>query len=137
MAGSNNPQPPADSGRGLGMPPEVTPEQTPEWSAKLIRLGHRKGVIPIYGSHEWHQLEPTDPRKFASVVRAAEAWRQDGTDEAIATRLHAEFADNDRLAAWRLRQMSHDLSAGLDWRAQAQQPSFDELQQRRAAQGAT
>jgi len=49
------------------------------------------------GSPEWEELPAADPRRFAAVVRAAEAWRRDGTPEAIAARLRAELDDADLL----------------------------------------
>lgn len=81
-----------------------------EYVRRLIDLGHRHGDIPIYGSPEWEALDTTDPRRFASVVRAAECWRLDGEPDAIRDRL----AENDLLTAVRIREVSHDLSE-IDW----------------------
>jgi hypothetical protein len=91
-----------------------------EFVARLLHLGLQHGDIPIYGSTEWDALPTANPRRFASVVRAAEAWRLDGTDDAI--REHAEhqlaLAETiaEQIARARLRALSWDLSRrrGLD-----------------------
>jgi hypothetical protein len=75
---------------------------------RLLDLGYRHGDIAIYGSGEWELLPAGDPRRFAAVVRSAECWYQEGTDDAIRARLIQELADNDMLARYRIRQ------AGLD-----------------------
>jgi hypothetical protein len=87
----------------------------PLWSRKLIVLGQRVGELPIYGSTDWFALPPVDPRKFGSVVRAAECWRLDGTDDVLRWRLLDEIRFNNEFAAWRLRMLSADLSDGEDW----------------------
>jgi hypothetical protein len=69
--------------------------------------------IPIYGSPEYHELPQDDPARLASIERAAEAWRLMWTVEAVAARLKAEINFNDQYTAWRLRQLSNDLSEGL------------------------
>jgi len=48
------------------------PNPTAQWAAEELRhLTH----IPTYGTPEWHHLEPTDPRRAAALITAAEAWR--------------------------------------------------------------
>lgn len=90
-----------------------------EFVRRLLTLGESVGPLPLYATPAWEQLPADDPRRFASVVRAAEAWRLDGTDQAI--REHAEhqlaLADTiaDQIARARLRALSWDLSAGEDW----------------------
>jgi hypothetical protein len=79
-----------------------------EFVTRPLDLGRRDGVIPIYGTDEWEALDPTDPRRIASMVRAAECWRQEGEPEAISARLIAEFEVADLLARYRVR------TAGLD-----------------------
>jgi hypothetical protein len=81
-----------------------------EYVRRLLRLGQRYGEIPIYGSDEWEALGSTDPRKFASVVRAAECWRRDGEPEAIHQHIADHIDHNNRFTAWRLRAASHDVS---------------------------
>jgi hypothetical protein len=86
---------------------------------------------PIYGSPEWEALPPTDAQRFASVIRAAECWRQDGTDEAIRDRFLQELAENNWLTAWRLRRVSGDLSEAEDWAAIARWTPIAELRRLR------
>jgi hypothetical protein len=86
-----------------------------EFVARLLALGRRRGEIPIYGSGEWEQLDPVDPRRFAACVRAAECWRQDSEPDAIAARLRAEILETDALIAWRIRRASLDISAAPWW----------------------
>jgi hypothetical protein len=81
----------------------------------LVDLGHSCGDIPIYGSPEWAALDRLDPRRFASVVRAAECWRQEGTAEAIRARLLDELEVADLIARWRVRMASHDVRGDTDW----------------------
>lgn len=33
-------------------------------------------TVPEYGSEVWHSLEPSDPRRQAALVLAAERWRE-------------------------------------------------------------
>jgi Protein of unknown function (DUF2742) len=87
---------------------------------------------PLYGSVEWETLHPADPRRYASVVRAAECWRRDGTDGAIRARVEQELAEQNWLAAWRLRRMSGDLSDAADWRAISRLTPITELRRLRA-----
>lgn len=92
---------------------------TGEYVNRLLTLGWRHGQLPIYGSPEWEALDNADPRRFASVVRAAEAWRRDGTDQAV--REHTEHQlflaeqAGEQIAMSRLRQLSWDLSEATDW----------------------
>jgi hypothetical protein len=84
-----------------------------EFVTRLLDLGRRYGDIPIYGSDEWDQLVPADPRRFASVVRAAECWRLDGEPEAVRRRL----AEDDWLVRYRIRQAGLDVHGrgDTDW----------------------
>lgn len=90
----------------------MTPEQ---FVGRLLRLAAPLGTVPIYGTTEWQALERSDPRRFASVARAAECWRLDGRPEAVAARLKAELREQNDLAVWRWRQVSYDLAGALDW----------------------
>jgi hypothetical protein len=87
--------------------------------------------IPIYRSPEFDALDPDDPRRWKSTVRAAEAWWREGQPDQIAIRLRDEIEFNDRFAAWRLRMVSNDMSAALDWTAESRLPSWAELQRLR------
>jgi hypothetical protein len=98
-----------------------------EYVNRLLELGRRHGEIPIYASPEWEALEPTDPRRFAAVVRAAECWRLDGEPDAIRQRL----AEDDVLARARVRLASYDVAGATDWAEAASRPSWAELQRRR------
>ncbi|HEY9411209.1 MAG TPA: hypothetical protein VIP77_16640 [Jiangellaceae bacterium] len=71
--------------------------KTAEFHRRLVELGRRRGEIPRYGSPEWEAMPTGDARVFAAVVIAAENWRRDGTDEAIAARLRQELEESDRL----------------------------------------
>jgi Protein of unknown function (DUF2742) len=102
-----------------------------EFARRMLDLGRRDSEIPIYGSDAWEALEDLHPRRFASVVRAAECWRLDGTDEAICARIEQELRDNDQLAAWRLRRLSGDLSAAQDWAEASRRLTWGEIQVRR------
>jgi hypothetical protein len=66
------------------------------------------------------------------VIRAAECWRLDGTDEALRDRFLRELAENNWLAAWRLRRLSGDLSEAGDWKAIASWTPMAELRRLRA-----
>jgi hypothetical protein len=76
-------------------------------------------------------LDPDDPRREQSTVRAADAWWADGQPDAIRRRLLDEIAFNDQFAAHRLRMVSHDMSAATDWDAASRRLSWVELEQRR------
>jgi Protein of unknown function (DUF2742) len=84
-----------------------------EFVNRLLDLGRRHGDIPIYGSNEWEALDRDDPRRFASVVRAAEAWRLDGEPEAVRRRLE----EDDWLVRYRIRQAGLDVHGrgDTDW----------------------
>jgi Protein of unknown function (DUF2742) len=85
-----------------------------EFVARLLDLGRRYGEIPIYGGDDWEALDRDDPRRFASVVRAAECWRLDGTDEVMRARLLDELADADLFARWRVRLAGIDIRQATD-----------------------
>lgn len=110
--------------------PGFTVPPIPDWANKLLELGRRNGPIPIYGSPDWHALEPADPRRFAAAVAAAECWRQDGLDHNIAQRLTQELYDADTLLRARLRLASWDVADTTDWTA-GFRPSHTELARRR------
>jgi Protein of unknown function (DUF2742) len=84
-----------------------------EFVARLVELGWRHGELPIYGSPDWEALDAVDPRRFASVVRAAECWRLDGEPEAVRERL----TENDWLVRYRVREGGLDVHGrgDTDW----------------------
>ena len=81
---------------------------------RLLELGRRCGPLPIYGSEAWEALDPVDPRRFAAVIAAAEAWRSEGTDDAIRARLLDELEVADLLARWRVRMAGLDVREAID-----------------------
>ena len=86
-----------------------------EFVGRLLDLGHSCGDVPIYGSDEWEQLDAVDPRRFASVVRAAECWRSEGEPDAVRARLKQELAESDRLVIARLGSAHDDVHGDTDW----------------------
>ncbi|MER5822771.1 DUF2742 domain-containing protein [Streptomyces mirabilis] len=48
-------------------------DETASWAREeLVDLAE----VPVYGSEAWHLLEPSDPRRQAALVVAAERWRE-------------------------------------------------------------
>ncbi|HEY9410972.1 MAG TPA: hypothetical protein VIP77_15445 [Jiangellaceae bacterium] len=82
---------------------------TAKFHRRLVELGRRRGQIPRYGSPEWEALPTGDARVFAAVVIAAENWRRDGTDEAIAARLRRELEEADQLVLARQFEAAQDV----------------------------
>ena len=84
-----------------------------EFVTRLLDLGRRHGEIPVYHSDDWESLDDLDPRRYASVVRAAECWRLDGEEEAVKRRLQ----EDDWLVRYRIRQAGLDIHGGgsTDW----------------------
>ena len=91
------------------------------------------GRLPIYGSREWWALEDDDPRRWASVIRAAACWRHESRLDVIDERMRAELERVDQLVVERVRAASHDVAGALDWTALAAEPTHDELARRRAS----
>ena len=91
------------------------------------------GSLPLYASAAWFALAEDDPRRWASVIRAAACWRNESRLDVIAERVDAELARVDALALERVREASHDISEATDWAAVAASPAHDELTQRRAS----
>lgn len=46
-----------------------------EWARRVVVDARQRGAVPRYGTPAWCGLAPTDPRRLAAVVVAAEAWR--------------------------------------------------------------
>jgi len=51
----------------------VNVDETAAWALAEVAV---LTTVPEYGSPEWHGLEPSDPRRQASLVVAAERWRE-------------------------------------------------------------
>jgi hypothetical protein len=102
-----------------------------EFVRRLLELGRRHGELPLYGSDEWEALPVDDPRRFASVIRAAECWRQEGEPDRVRRRLQQELAEQNWIAAWRLRRLSGDLSEACDWAEASRRPNWAELERLR------
>lgn len=94
----------------------------------------RLGPIPTYGSAAWHRLPYPDPRRWAAVLVAAEAWAHDGDD--IPGRLRRELADQAAAEADLLVDDELAAEAGFaamarDIRRKANQVPYAVLQHRR------
>lgn len=63
-----------------------------DWAKTLIQRGRDAGQLFEYGSPAWDKLPPSDPRRIASCVLAAEAWRAFWEPEAVRRRLEDELA---------------------------------------------
>ena len=106
---------------------------TPWERARIESVEVTFGTIPRYASRAWWALDPDDPRRWASVIRAAACWRHESRLDVIDERMQAELERVDQLATERVRAASHDVSGALDWNALAAEPTHDELAQRRAS----
>ena len=91
------------------------------------------GSLPLYASAAWFALADDDPRRWASVIRAAACWRNESRLDVIAERIDAELARVDALALELVREASHDVSGALDWNTLAAEPTHAELTTRRAS----
>jgi hypothetical protein len=81
----------------------------------IASFSQRTDDVPLYRSVEFDALDPDDPRRWQSTVRAADAWYAEGTDEAIRARLLDELEVADLLARWRVRMAGHDVRGDTDW----------------------
>jgi hypothetical protein len=111
----------------LGMLTEPLP-----WALELIRAATAHGPLPLYGDPEWQQLEPTDPRRWAAVIVAAEAWRDHRSAERIAVELRRELDDIDMAVISRLKEAAVDVASATDWTARASAPTHIDLERRRS-----
>ncbi|MEU6618930.1 DUF2742 domain-containing protein [Streptomyces parvus] len=76
----------------------VTADVTQLWAEHQVTTlaeGAGEWTVPPYGSAAWSQLPPSDPRRYAAVIEAAERWRRQAAEE---ERLD-QLADSDP-AAW-------------------------------------
>ena len=71
--------------------------------------------IPIYRSAAFAALPPDDPRRWASMRRAADCWWAEGQPAVIRSRLLDEFEVADLLARWRVRAAGDDVRGDTDW----------------------
>lgn len=55
----------------------MTADATAVWAEQEV--AHAL-ALPEYGTPEWHNLEPADGRRLASLILAAEAWRLQRAD---------------------------------------------------------
>ena len=91
------------------------------------------GSLPLYASAAWWALPEDDPRRWASVVRAAAIWRHESRLEVIDQRMQEELGRVDQLVLERVRAASHEVSGALDWNTLAAEPTHAELTTRRAS----
>lgn len=102
-------------------------ETTGRWADDVVATAREVGRLPEYGSAEWHALIPGDPRRFAALVVAAEAWRRFWEQDAVAERLRDELAVAAQLEAAAFA----DVAAGV--RSHADSPSWSEIRGRWAS----
>jgi hypothetical protein len=88
-------------------------------------------VLPAYGSTEWLALDPSDPRRLAALVVAAECWQHAGRVEVMAEQLRDDLALTDQLVVERVRRTSWDVAGARDWHAASRRPTHAELVERR------
>lgn len=123
-------------------PPPLDPVLRPTAEGRYRRAWARQYTenvtgIPAYGSTEWAQLHPGDPRKLAAAIQAAEAWAMEGEDLEVehAQRLYdlqrareQTQAEADHAA----RQVAAEAVRALN-RVEYRQRSAEELRARAAA----
>ena len=107
-------------------------EQVRDFVADARRLG----PLPRYGSSEWAQPPHHDLRRNASVYMAAECWRDHLSPPRIADDRRDELSTIEAVPARQAKLSSWDISAQVDWRAEAAMPTYAELQRRRGAASA-
>ena len=101
--------------------------------ARWLRNLDPEGSCPRFGSPEWLRLPPTDRRRTAAVVRAAEAWRRHCSREQVTLDLIEQLQREDDSIRRRVREASWQVAGALDWGRLADTPTHDELRERRAA----
>lgn len=76
------------------------------WAAAHVAAAARRGPIPRYGTADWHHLALTDPRRWAAVIVAAEAWAAEDDPAVLRQRLEDDLtaarqvADADEAHSW-------------------------------------
>lgn len=83
--------------------------------------------LPLYRGYVWSCLADDDPRKLASMRRAADCWYEEGQPARIAQRL----VDDEIAFLTRIRQASYDVAAGGGWLELSKRPTHEQLQERR------
>lgn len=87
-----------------GVAIHITPHgtYTRQWCRELIARGEAAGPLPLFGSPEWCQLPGGDPRKIASLVRAALNWYREGEDLAfrVAQEAYDQAAEENAYWDW-------------------------------------
>ena len=104
--------------------PEPNPAAIEAYLAELI--GRYDGDVPMIDELAAEDLGR--PRGTAAIAKAALVWLRHKSPDVIRADLERELAEDNRLAAWRLRRMSGDL-AGAPW------PRLHEVARARAEYG--
>ncbi|MEH0627907.1 hypothetical protein [Streptomyces stelliscabiei] len=73
--------------------------------------------FPPYGSPSWFALHPDDPKRFASVIAAAEKWRKYGDEEGLIRWFREASAVREPLAYRRTRAELDEAWRGVRERA--------------------
>ncbi len=102
------------------------------WALDRIRAAGRHGRIPLYGSPDWAALPARDPRRWAAVIAAAEAWRDHRSPERISIEIRQALQDEDARLISRMKDAAVDVSSATDWTSHAARPTHAELERRRA-----
>lgn len=112
----------------LEQEPDITP-----LARHLLRRVPAGADIPSYGSWAWSILPDQDPRRAASVIVAAECWRDHRSPQRVAVDLRGQLAEEDAAVWRRIRETSWDVSAAADWGRASSRPTWAELESRRAS----
>lgn len=101
------------------------------WAVERLRAV--AGTLPLYGSPEWDALADRDPRRWASVIVAAECWRDHRSPGRVSLDMRRVLAEAETLHIARLKDAAVDVSQAADWAAIAGNPTHAELVRRRSA----
>lgn len=102
------------------------------WALERMRAAGRYGRLPLYGSPDWAALPARDPRRWAAVIAAAEAWRDYRSPERISIETRRALQDEDARLISRMKDAAVDVSSGTDWGSHAVRPTHAELERRRS-----
>jgi len=136
MPGNDDGRPRHRTGPNVDMTTTPIVEQEPDITPLARHLLGRVPAgadIPSYGSWAWSVLPDQDPRRAASVIVAAECWRDHRSPQRVAVDLRLQLAEEDAAVWRRIRETSWDVSVAADWVALAASPTYAELRKRRAA----
>ncbi len=120
-------EPPESRHLSLDVSPDPCAERTHHWAQRVLAAARPAGDLVRYGTEEWHDLAPNDPRRLAALVLAAECWREHCDPVNIALELLDELREGRR----EQRRTSWDVCGAADWAAVASRPTVAELQRRR------